>query len=193
MYGCVEIALTCVPAKLNSAGLPEQIFEFMMDRLRRYYLDNNISADTFEAVISRRPTDPFDFHQRIIAVSEFRKLPEAESLAVANKRISNILKQANSNIQENIDSKLLSEPAEKKLATMLGDISKRLEPVLKNNDYCKALTELATLKQDVDTFFDQVMVMCDDESVKNNRLALLKQLNQLFLKTADISRLQNQI
>jgi glycyl-tRNA synthetase beta chain len=193
LYELLEDAVTYFPGKLIIDNLPEQIFDFMMERLRRYYLDNNISADTFDAVISRRPTDPYDFHQRIIAVSEFRKLPEAESLAVANKRISNILKQANSNVHEQVDNNLLSEPAEKKLASVLAAISKRLAPALEKNEYSKALTELAALKQDVDTFFDQVMVMCDDESIKNNRLALLKQLNQLFLKTADISRLQNQI
>lgn len=190
LYQLLQESTATFNTQLQSNRTINEVFEFMMERLRRYYLDSGISTDTFEAVISRNPTRPYDFHKRVIAVQNFRKLPEADSLSAANKRISNILKQANDNFNNEIKNELLSESAEKKLATSLEKMKNKLKPLLNNNDYEKALAELATLKNDVDTFFDKVMVMCDDEAVKNNRLALLYQLNQLFLKTADISKLQ---
>ena len=172
-------------------GVIEEIFDFMMERLRRYYLDNNISHDIFEAVLSRRPTRPYDFDQRVKAVMQFRELPEAESLTVANKRISNILKQANMEKIISINKKLLQEKAEQDLSAALENAEHKVMPLLRESKYKDALTELANLKQTVDIFFDEVLVMCDDEILKNNRLALLNNLSRLFLETADISRLQN--
>jgi glycyl-tRNA synthetase beta chain len=188
---CLNKAVENYDAELTNDELASQIFDFMMERLRRYYIDQGISADNFEAVLMRKPVQPYDFHRRLKAVVQFRKLPEAESLAAANKRIGNILKQA-----ENLDNKdfsidLLQEDAEQKLAAALTSIKEKVIPLLDNSEYEHALSELAGLKDDVDTFFDDVMVMCEDEAVKNNRLALLNQLSNLFLKTADISRLQN--
>ncbi len=174
------------------SDLVVQVFDFMMERLRRYYIDQNISVDNFEAVLMRRPNQPYDFHRRLMAVVQFRKLPEAESLAAANKRIRNILKQAENHDNIQFSHDLLKEDAEQKLATALDSIREKVTPLLDNGEYERALTELAGLKDEVDTFFDDVMVMCDDEALKNNRLALLLQLSNLFLKTADISRLQNQ-
>jgi len=178
--------------KLGKNELVWQVFDFMMERLRRYYIDQGISADNFEAVLMRKPVQPYDFHRRINAVVQFRKLPEAESLAAANKRIGNILKQAENYDDDNDFSvDLLQEDAEQKLATALASIKEKVIPLLDNSEYEHALSELAGLRDDVDTFFDDVMVMCEDEAVKNNRLALLNQLSNLFLKTADLSRLQN--
>ena len=139
----------------------------------------------------RKPVQPYDFHRRLNAVVQFRKLPEAESLAAANKRIGNILKQANNQDNNDFSVELLQEDAEQKLATALTSIKEKVNPLLDNSEYEHALSELAGLRDDVDAFFDDVMVMCEDEAVKNNRLALLNQLSNLFLKTADISRLQN--
>ncbi|MFB3101282.1 MAG: DALR anticodon-binding domain-containing protein, partial [Gammaproteobacteria bacterium] len=164
---------------------------FMMERLRRYYVDQGISADNFEAVLMRNPVQPYDFHRRLNAVVQFRKLPEAESLAAANKRISNILKQAKDQKNIQINDDLLQEAAEQKLAAALNSIKEKVNPLLENSEYELVLSELAGLKDDVDIFFNDVMVMCEDEAIKNNRLALLSQLSNLFLKTADISRLQN--
>jgi len=162
-----------------------------MERLRRYYIDQNISPDNFEAVLMRRPSQPYDFHRRLNAVVQFRKLPESESLAAANKRIGNILKQVGNHDNIKFSHDLLKEDAEQKLASALDSIREKVTPLLDNGEYEHALSELAGLKDEVDTFFDDVMVMCDDEALKNNRLALLLQLSNLFLKTADISRLQN--
>ncbi len=177
--------------ELVKNGLVWQVFDFMMERLRRYYIDQGISADNFEAVLMRKPIQPYDFHRRLNAVVQFRKLPEAESLAAANKRIGNILKQAKSQNNNDFSVDLLQEDAEQKLATALTSIKEKVNPLLDNSEYEHALSELAGLRDDVDTFFNDVMVMCEDEAVKNNRLALLNQLSNLFLKTADISRLQN--
>ncbi len=188
---CLNKAVENYDAKLTNDELASQVFDFMMERLRRYYIDQGISADNFEAVLMRKPVQPYDFHRRLNAVVQFRKLPEAESLAAANKRISNILKQAKNHDNNDFSVDLLQEDAEQKLATALTSIKKKVIPLLDNSEYEHALSELAGLKDDVDTFFDDVLVMCEDEAVKNNRLALLSQLSNLFLKTADISRLQN--
>ena len=177
--------------KLAKDELVSQVFDFMMERLRRYYVDQDISVDNFEAVLMRKPVQPYDFHRRLNAVVQFRKLPEAESLAAANKRIGNILKQADNQDNIQFSDGLLKEDAEQKLAAALKAIMKKVTPLLDNSEYEQALSELAGLKNDVDTFFDDVMVLCDDVALKNNRLALLSQLSNLFLKTADISRLQN--
>ena len=171
--------------------LVSQVFDFMMERLRRYYVDQNISTDNFEAVLMRKPVQPYDFHRRLNAVVQFRKLPEAESLAAANIRIGNILKQVENQDNIQFSDGLLKEDAERKLAASLNAIMKKVTPLLDNSEYEQALSELAGLKNDVDTFFDDVMVLCDDDELKNNRLALLNRLSKLFLKTADISRLQN--
>jgi glycyl-tRNA synthetase beta chain len=191
LQACLHKAVENYDAELTNEELASQIFDFMMERLRRYYIDQGISADNFEAVLMRKPVQPYDFHRRLNAVVQFRKLPEAESLAAANKRISNILKQAGNQDNNDFSVDLLQEDAEQKLATALDSVKEKVNPLLDSSEYELALSELAGLRDDVDTFFDDVMVMCDDEAVKNNRLALLNQLSNLFLKTADISRLQN--
>ena len=193
---CLNKAVENYDAELTTdeLGMNElvwQVFDFMMERLRRYYVDQGISADNFEAVLMLKPAQPYDFHRRINAVVQFRKLPEAESLAAANKRISNILKQAKAQNNIQINDDLLQEAAEQNLAAALNSIKEKINPLLENSEYELVLRELAGLKDDVDVFFNDVMVMCEDEAIKNNRLALLNQLSNLFLKTADISRLQN--
>lgn len=192
LVDCLTAAVDGYEHLKVSDDLVNQVFEYMMERLRHYYLEQGISMDIFESVYARRPTRPLDFHDRIQAVRNFITLPEAESLAAANKRISNILKQADDQkIETEIREELLQETAERDLAAALNRVSKIVMPMLNGNEYSNALTELAGLKAPVDAFFDEVMVMCDDEVLKTNRLALLKDLNQLFLRTADISRLQN--
>jgi len=123
-------------------------------------------------------------------VTEFRKLAEAESLAAANKRISNILKKSDFNNTLEVNDNLLAEESEILLASTLKEYQQKVVPMIKERDYKSALTELAGLRESVDSFFDNVMVMCDDDDIKNNRLALLSKLNSLFLETADISKLQ---
>jgi glycyl-tRNA synthetase beta chain len=186
----LNLATDNYPDEIKTKNCSNDIFTFMMERLRRYYLDEGISNDTFESVLAINTNRPLDFHRRLTAVTEFRKLPEAESLAAANKRIGNILKKSGATVSNEIDDGLLAEEAELALASSLKDYQKRVVPMIKNRDYKSALTELAGLRESVDSFFDNVMVMSDDDDIKMNRLALLNNLSALFLETADISKLQ---
>lgn len=168
----------------------ENAFDFIMDRLRSWYLDKNLSADAFAAVFARNPSSPLDFDQRLKAVQQFQKLPEASALVAANKRVSNILrKQARSIHLKEVDSSLFESDAERNLAKLLQSKTKTVADLYKKADYQKALSELSTLKKPVDTFFDEVMVMVDDKKIRNNRLALLVSLQKLFSQVADISLL----
>ena len=130
-----------------------------------------------------------DFERRLHAVQAFLELDEAQSLAAANKRIANILRQADVGDGLKISEKLLAEDAETDLYAALDAASTTVRPLLDDRQYTEALRELAGLRALVDRFFDDVMVMVDDESLKNNRLALLDELRALFLGVADISRL----
>ncbi len=175
------------------AHVDSQLFDFMMERLRVYYTDAGISVDIFEAVSAVRATRPYDFDQRVRAVNAFRSLNEAESLAAANKRASNILRQAQEGgieIPAAITTALLQDAAEKALAERIDAVAVAVRPALEQLDYASALQQMAALREPVDAFFDQVMVMAEDEQVKLNRLALLNQLRNLFLQIADVSRLQ---
>ena len=176
------------------AKVRTQIFDFMMERLRVYYQDAGISVDVYEAVLTVAPTQPYDFDQRVRAVSAFGKLAEAESLAAANKRASNILSQAIDQgevIPAAINTDLLQEAAEKALADRIVAVAEAVKPALAQFDYSSALQEMAALREAVDAFFDGVMVMVEDNAVRLNRLALLNSLRALFLQVADVSKLQS--
>ena len=167
------------------------VVDFMLGRFNAWYQGKNISTDIVKAVMARRPTRPSDFNKRIEAVTAFRALDASKSLAAANKRVGNILAKTDDVIADKVDQSLLSEPAEIALAQVVASLTEQLAPVFAASDYNEALTQLAQLKEPVDTFFDNVMVMCDDQAVKLNRLALLNILRNQFLNVADISLLQN--
>jgi len=177
------------PHKLTQTNIVDQVYDFMMERLRVYFLDQGLQSDEFEAVVARRPNYPLDFYVRIHAVHSFRALPEAVSLVAANKRIKNILRQARETIPATVKDHLLTESAERILATQFRTLEQETSPLWEARDYQGALTRLAGLKGAVDTFFDEVMVMADDKAVRENRLALLKGIADLFLRVADISLL----
>lgn len=172
------------------ASTADEVMDFILARLQVYYSSQGIAHDEIDAVLCLRPEVLQDSDKRLHALSEFRKLPQAESLAAANKRISNILKKTGDKIPESWDESLLVEPAEKKLGHQLQDLRIKLEPLYAQQDYASAMKLLAGLRENVDAFFDHVMVMTDDESLRNNRLALLNTLRNLFLRVADLSRLQ---
>jgi len=142
------------------------------------------------AVLARRPTRPLDFDRRVKAVSHFRSLDAALALAAANKRVSNILAKVEGELPTTVKPELLQDAAEKALATQVAALQAELAPLFAAGDYQAALTRLAALREPVDTFFNEVMVMADDEALKANRLALLNNLRNLFLQVADISLLQ---
>ncbi|MBL4851509.1 MAG: glycine--tRNA ligase subunit beta [Gammaproteobacteria bacterium] len=189
-------ALNQLPNTFDTSKVLKEIDGFVRGRLRGYYLDQGVSHDTYEAVDSVRhwqsECQPYDIDRRIKAISVFRLQPEAAALAAANKRITNILKKSDvdSNIDQTIDPSLLEDNSEKALHSQVQSLAVTIAPLIKARDYEKVLSQLSTLKDSIDIFFDQVMVMCDDEKVKNNRIALLCQTRNLFLKVADISCLQ---
>ena len=175
-------------------GTRAEVRRFMLDRLRAYFADRSIPADVFNAVLAKDPARPLDFAHRVRAVEAFRSLPEAASLAAANKRIRNILRQAEQrkiDIPGGADSSFFREDAERRLADVLDGIEPRARTMLDAGDYTGALASLASLRDDVDRFFDTVKVMDDDERVRGNRLALLARLGALFMETADVSLLQS--
>lgn len=167
----------------------DAVFDFMMDRLKGYYLDLGIRPQVFEAVLETRPSSPIDFDTRINAVAEFEKDEAAESLAAANKRIKNILKKQKESVFSEIKIELFESPQEKALHKLLCSLQDDLNQYADEKNYSAALTLLSQLKQPVDAFFDHVMVMADDLNIRNNRLALLASLYQQFTRIADISKL----
>ena len=174
--------------RLDDNGVVGTVWQFMRDRLRRLYADAGVSADIFEAVITVAPPDLADIEQRIRAVQAFLKLPEAEALIAANKRIGNILKKAGENIPRTVDPERFEETAEQVLLDEIKTVEGGL--LLRTDDYIKQLETLARLREPTDRFFDEVMVMAEDPLVRNNRLALLRRARELFLQVADIGRLQ---
>ena len=177
--------------KVDGKQAIDEVIGFMIDRLKVYYTSQKITVDVYDAVQVLKPTRPIDFDRRIHAVNEFRKMDEAESLAAANKRIGNILRKVEGDMPNLVRVDLLIETAEKQLYEQLQNISAVVTPQLDAGEYAEALKQLAGLRDPIDAFFDQVMVMADDEALKHNRIALLNQLHGLFIKAADLSRLQS--
>jgi len=178
-------------ASLKAGDAVDAVFDYIMDRLRGYYQDRDIPVDIVDAVLATRPTRLIDFDRRVRACQAFRDLPEAAALAAANKRIANILKKTEQPIPDTVDETLLSDAAEKQLAEQLAALKPEVVQLMEKGDYTPALQKLAGLRDAVDAFFDQVMVMVDDDRIRANRLALLKDLATLFLRVADLSRLQH--
>lgn len=174
----------------KAEGLADDVLNYMLDRFRAWYQAEGIPVETFLAVRSRPVSNAYDFDRRVQAVTAFSKLEEAEALAAANKRVNNILAKQNYQGDAKVDASLLAEDAEKVLAEQVAAKQAELAPLFAAADYQTALNSLASLRSAVDSFFDNVMVMADDEQVKNNRLALLASLSSLFLEVADIALLQ---
>ena len=184
-----------ITAKQHNPGIKpsdaeSNVLNFMLDRLHAYYIDKGIRPDVLDAVISTKPTKPLDINNRLLAIDAFRQGTEAESLAAANKRIGNILKKIKGKLPNSINENLLQEKAEKDLYQTLTKLENKVQKLIDQTKYQDALAELSTLRKSVDQFFDDVMVMTDDEKLKNNRIALLNKLHGLFLQIADISKLQ---
>ncbi|WP_419843280.1 glycine--tRNA ligase subunit beta [Actinobacillus pleuropneumoniae] len=175
--------------KLTNANVVEDVVDFMLGRFRAWYQDEGIAVDVIQAVLARRPTKPADFDARVRAVSHFRTLDSAEALAAANKRVSNILAKADVAIGE-VNPTACVEPAEKALAEAVLGLRTEVQPLIAKGEYTAVLDKLASLRQPVDSFFDNVMVNAEDPALRQNRLAILNTLQGLFLQVADISLLQ---
>jgi len=185
-----------------------ELREFIFDRMRNYYADQGFTSAQFDAVEAlvggpSRPDLPgvrsglegpptvslSDFDKRLKAVREFSKLPEAPALAAANKRIRNILRKVEGEIPTQVNAELLQEAGEKDLYATLTSALNDTDTALASRDYVAVLSRLATLRPQVDAFFDSVMVNVENENVRNNRLALLKQLADRFGTVAEIAQL----
>ena len=183
----LDKAADSLTAQLSSKPATNDTLDYILERLRGYYQEQGIGADVVEAVAALKPTQPLDFDRRVKAVAAFRQLSAAESLAAANKRISNILKKVDGELPETVKADLLQLPAEQALAQAVQAQQDKVLPLFASGDYEAALLSLAELREPVDQFFDDVMVMADDVALKNNRLALLNSLRGLFLRVADLS------
>ncbi|SDN95250.1 glycyl-tRNA synthetase beta chain [Halomonas shengliensis] len=170
-------------------SLVEEVLTYMLDRFRAWGQDEGISAEAYLAVRSRPVTRPLDFARRLRAVQAFAGREEAAALAAANKRVSNILAKQADEIGSAVDATLLQEGAEQALHDALKAQREVVTPLFAQARYQEALDALAALREPVDTFFDEVMVMADDAAVRSNRLALLAELRALFLEVADIAQL----
>ena len=175
--------------KLTNQNVVADVVDFMLGRFRAWYQDEGIAVDVIQAVLARHPTRPADFDARVRAVSHFRTLDSAEALAAANKRVSNILAKADAAIGE-INLTACVEPAEKALAEAVIALRTEVQPLIAKGDYTAVLDKLANLRAPVDSFFDNVMVNAEDPALRQNRLAILNTLQDLFLQVADISVLQ---
>ena len=167
----------------------EQTLAYMIERFRARFEDAGIKAEVFLAVSARKLSRPLDIDNRVKAVHSFSQLPEAEALAAANKRVSNILAKLDGPAPSEVDQSLLQEDAEKALYLAIRDAEEAVAPLYAQARFEEGLAGLSGLRETVDNFFDGVMVMAEDEQLRNNRLALLAQLRALFLEAADISLL----
>lgn len=173
------------------ADTQQEIVDFIRGRLTAYYQNQDIATSTINAVMACKPDSPLDFENRVKAVHQFEQLSEASDLAAANKRISNILKKQDS-APGKVDPAVLTEVAEQELHQAIESVAASSNKLFDAGNYADGLQQLAALRSPVDNFFEHVMVMSDDAKQRANRLALLGQLQQLFLRVADISLLQSQ-
>ena len=175
------------------ASLGEEILEFNKKRFTRELISRGIDYDVVEAAVRAEFDSPNDCYQRALAIKAARNLPEFEPISIAFKRVMNILKGFPGG---EIDTGLFEEPQEKVLYDAFVQVKEQIYPLLKAetangcpgaDQYKKALLLLLSLKPHVDSFFDHVMVMVDDEKIRQNRLALLWMIAKLFLKIGDLS------
>ena len=173
------------------AGTAESVYAFIRDRMRGYYLDQGVPSDVCDAVFANDPPAPLEVARRIDAVGKFRTMDAAAALATANKRIANILKKLETAPPPEIARDQLIEPQEKALAAQYDALVDRAEDLFARQAYPQYMELLASLRDPVDAFFDHVMVMCDDENLRDNRIALLFALHRLFTRVADIAKLHD--
>lgn len=169
----------------------DELYDFVLDRLKGYYADKGVTVQQFNAVAALRPKSLYDLDRRIDAIGTFAALPEAEALAAADKRIRNILRKADIEIPGTVDPTLLREPAEAALAEAVEAVHAETAHALAHGDYVTVLTHLARLRPQVDAFFDGVMVNADDAALRRNRLALLTQLSARLGSVAAIEHLSS--
>lgn len=188
----IESAVAAQPVE-KKPEIAEEVWTYIAERLRSSYLEGEtgraVTTEMFDAVLASRTQSLLDVDLRLRALEQFRKMPEAVSLAAANKRIVNILRKAPADLTGAVDTSRLQDGAERQLFDHVLSMERAVNPLFARREYGQALTQLASLRDDVDRFFDSVMVMAEDTEVRANRLGLLLRLRGLFLQFADLSRL----
>ena len=197
LRGFIDRAAALQP--VQGTNVANEIYEYVMERLRAYYLDSStvsasgntkaITTEMFDAVLATQPRSPVDFDARLRALSAFLELPESTSLTAANKRIANILRKSESAVGTDVDVEALREPAEVRLFDAMRGLRDAVSAATARREYTAALGQLAQLRPAVDGFFDEVMVNAEDPKLRANRLSLLSGLRGLFGGVADLSRL----
>jgi len=182
-------AASSYESNLQADNAVQPVLEYCLDRLSGYYQDKDIHNGILQSVLATNPTRPVDFDKRIQAVKAFMAIPAAESLAAANKRSGNILKKVKGSLPSEIDEKLLSNETEKVFFQTLSNLKDQTNESVEAGAYEAALQQLAALREPVDAFFDNVMVMDEDEAIRNNRIALLNNLHTMFMQIADLSKI----
>jgi glycyl-tRNA synthetase beta chain len=187
----INVSLNTLGDKVTDKNTATNINRYLMERAKGYFVELGFSVDVFDAVLSTNYSDLNDFQARVSAVVEFKAMESSSSLAAANKRVRNILKKSKEAIPDAVNTDLLAEPAETTLLNELNTVTEKVMPLLQQHEYTDALKTMAELRDSVDQFFVDVMVMAKEDDIRLNRLALLQQMNQLFLNIADISKLQS--
>lgn len=198
LHQLLHQAASLLPESLQTGELVDDVEAFILERMRGYLVEQGLNKDCFEAVLASRASltstatslNLFDCYQRSLAVSNFRSRPEAASLAASNKRIGNILKKTDDSDLVTLDAAALSSPIEQRLCSSLDEIETNVEAMVQQQHYTEALQTLAQLKDDIDNFFEEVMVMHEDPSIRANRIALVTRVHKLFTAVADIALLQ---
>lgn len=191
LLSLVEAAVGSQPVKAADDVVAD-VWTYLTERLRGIYLeraDNTVTTEMFDAVLATQPRSTAEIDARLRALQLFLALPDAASLAIANKRIANILRKTSVETSGAVDMQRLTEDAERQLFERVIAMERAVNPMFARREYGAALSHLASLRESVDQFFDNVMVMAEDIEVRNNRLALLVRLRALFLQVADLSRL----
>jgi glycyl-tRNA synthetase beta chain len=188
----IDQSLASLPFRAPDTAA-DGVYDYIVERLRAYYVEGGtsltVTTEMFDAVLVTRPRSALDFDARLRALAQFLQLPDAASLAAANKRIANILRKATDPVGDSIDTSRLVDPVEQILAEQVDAMARAVEPRFAARDYAPALQQLAALRKAVDDFFDSVMVMAEDDALRANRLALLNRTRGLFMRAADLSRL----
>ena len=182
-----EFAASQFGDKLSNDNVIHDVVDFMLGRFQAHYTEQGIKVEVIRAVESKRPSSALDFERRLKAVVNFAQLDASVALAAANKRVNNILSKNSTGVFQALDTGLLVDDAEKSLVDSIAQLEQDVTRSFEQGDYQAGLMRLAELRAPIDTFFDDVMVMAEDEKVKNNRLAILGKLQGLFMFTADIS------
>ena len=189
LQSMIESVVSIYGSKLSNAETATQVHTFLLDRFKPFYQDQNIAGDVVSAVMTQKPSTAIDFDARIKAVTAFKQMDSAGDLVAANKRVANILNKNDIDINAlpSIDPSLFSEDAEKALFTALESAQDQVSSMIERLAYDEVLASLTVLKTPLNNFFDDVMIMADDEKVKSNRVALVGKARQLFLSVADVS------